>query len=819
MSLQVCHCGWSKVTTYHGLRTHQGKMGCTPRGVKVEKSEQQHMWGNVAFTNNQKDPKLDVDTSIKTDTSDYYPDMSLQVCHCGWSKVTTYHGLRTHQGKMGCTPRGVKVEKSEQQHMWGNVAFTNKKKDPKLDVDTSIKTDTSDYYPDMSLQVCHCGWSKVTTYHGLRTHQGKMGCTPRGVKVEKSEQQHMWGNVAFTNNQKDPKLDVDTSIKTDTSDYYPDMSLQVCHCGWSKVTTYHGLRTHQGKMGCTPRGVKVEKSEQQHMWGNVAFTNNQKDPKLDVYTSIKTDTSDYYPDMSLQVCHCGWSKVTTYHGLRTHQGKMGCTPRGVKVEKSEQQHMWGNVAFTNNQKDPKLDVYTSIKTDTSDYYPDMSLQVCHCGWSKVTTYHGLRTHQGKMGCTPRGVKVEKSEQQHMWGNVAFTNNQKDPKLDVYTSIKTDTSDYYPDMSLQVCHCGWSKVTTYHGLRTHQGKMGCTKGVRIPKREQYNWTNQWEEVDQRKHQPAKRMTVKKEVKELAQMFSATTTQETAVRAKGKHGEEQKLSQVKLIAEKISATTVQGRAVHPKEKDKEAQNLQKSQGSLDAEWLEINSVFSEVVRVVEDAKQKSPGLVFSIGTLRATTSTMMEQIHQKLENCSSIELKWISKFAVDVKLDQTAAHRCLVSTDGKKVSNGGENQKAPDAPGRFGSVLGINRLTSGKSYWEVVVSNKTGWDLGVARRDANCRRKLSLSPDNGYWVTAHYENEKYAALSAPPVSLYLKEKPKKVGVFMDYEEGLLSFYNVTAQSHIYSFTECSFTGEICPYFSLHLKDGESADPLIISTVKHQ
>ncbi|XP_045920707.1 uncharacterized protein LOC123980397 isoform X2 [Micropterus dolomieu] len=213
--------------------------------------------------------------------------------------------------------------------------------------------------------------------------------------------------------------------------------------------------------------------------------------------------------MSLQVCHCGWSKVTTYHGLRTHQGKMGCTKRGVKVE-SEQQYMWGNVGFTNNQKDLRLDVYASIKTDTTDYIcSDLSLQVCHCGWSKVTTYHGLRTHQGKMGCTKRGVKVEKSEQQYMWGNVGFTNNQKDLRLDVYASIKTDTTDYIcSDLSLQVCHCGWSKVTTYHGLRTHQGKMGCTpKAASIPKKEQYVWTNEWEEVDERKHQPAK--TVKKE----------------------------------------------------------------------------------------------------------------------------------------------------------------------------------------------------------------------------------------------------------------------------------------------------------------------
>lgn len=42
---------------------------------------------------------------------------------------------------------------------------------------------------------------------------------------------------------------------------------------------------------------------------------------------------------------------------------------------------------------------------------NMSLQVCNCcGWSKVTTYQGLRTHQGKMGCTQKGMRIPESEQ-------------------------------------------------------------------------------------------------------------------------------------------------------------------------------------------------------------------------------------------------------------------------------------------------------------------------------------------------------------------------------------------------------------------------
>uniref|UniRef100_A0A3Q3EAV2 B30.2/SPRY domain-containing protein n=1 Tax=Labrus bergylta TaxID=56723 RepID=A0A3Q3EAV2_9LABR len=132
-------------------------------------------------------------------------------------------------------------------------------------------------------------------------------------------------------------------------------------------------------------------------------------------------------------------------------------------------------------------------------------------------------------------------------------------------------------------------------------------------------------------------------------------------------------------------------------------------------------------------------------------------------------------VDVRLDPATAHQHLIlSDDGKEVIDGEEDQRVPDSPERFdvfGSVLGLNRLTSGKSYWEVEVRNKTGWDLGVARGDANRKSKLTLTPDNGYWVTVHYDDEKYAALTSPPVLLSLTGKPQKVGVFVDYEEGLV------------------------------------------------
>ncbi|XP_029931566.1 uncharacterized protein LOC115376214 [Myripristis murdjan] len=216
--------------------------------------------------------------------------------------------------------------------------------------------------------------------------------------------------------------------------------------------------------------------------------------------------------------------------------------------------------------------------------------------------------------------------------------------------------------------------------------------------------------------------------------------------------------------------------------------------------------------------------SFGTMRKITATMLEQIQQKLEKLTTVELERVIQFAVDVKLDPDTAHTHLIlSDDGKEVKDGGEIQDVPDAPERFdlfGSVLGLNKLASGKSYWEVEVGEKTGWDLGVARGDANRKGKVPLNPSNGYWVAVHYDDSQYAAMTAPPIRLSLKDQPQRVGVFVDYDEGLVSFYDVKASSHIYSFTECVFTNELYPYFSPHLKQNDkNADPLIISAVSYR
>ncbi|XP_073707446.1 E3 ubiquitin-protein ligase TRIM39-like [Garra rufa] len=213
--------------------------------------------------------------------------------------------------------------------------------------------------------------------------------------------------------------------------------------------------------------------------------------------------------------------------------------------------------------------------------------------------------------------------------------------------------------------------------------------------------------------------------------------------------------------------------------------------------------------------------SLETLRRDLTQLKDTIDEKLTQTVSTELKWMQQYAVDVTLDPDTAHPNLIlSDDGKQVRCGDIRQKLPDNPERFDPcpcVLGKEGFSSGRFYFEVQVKGKTKWDLGVARESINRKGKITASPRYGYWIVGLRNGNEYKAGAVPPVSLSLRVKPQRVGVFVDYEEGLVSFYDVESSSHIYSFTAQSFTEKLYPYFCPHLNDGgKNSSPLIITPV---
>ncbi|XP_050970060.1 E3 ubiquitin/ISG15 ligase TRIM25-like isoform X2 [Labeo rohita] len=177
-----------------------------------------------------------------------------------------------------------------------------------------------------------------------------------------------------------------------------------------------------------------------------------------------------------------------------------------------------------------------------------------------------------------------------------------------------------------------------------------------------------------------------------------------------------------------------------------------------------------------------------------------------------------YTVNVILDpKTAYPKLILSKDGKQVKHSGSWRDVPNNPERFDSsacVLGRDGFSGGKFYYEVEVGEKTEWDLGVARESIDRKGKVTVCPENGFWCIWLRNGDEYVANESCPVPLSLKDKPQKVGVFVDYEEGLVSFYNVGTKALIYSFTGQAFTEKIYPFFSPCNKRGDvNTKPLII------
>uniref|UniRef100_A0A8C8CPP2 E3 ubiquitin-protein ligase TRIM39-like n=1 Tax=Oncorhynchus tshawytscha TaxID=74940 RepID=A0A8C8CPP2_ONCTS len=212
---------------------------------------------------------------------------------------------------------------------------------------------------------------------------------------------------------------------------------------------------------------------------------------------------------------------------------------------------------------------------------------------------------------------------------------------------------------------------------------------------------------------------------------------------------------------------------------------------------------------------------VGTVRRAVSQLEETLNKEMEKLPEVKLKRIQQYAVDVTLDpDTAHHKLILSEDGKQVRHGDMELNLPDIPKRFDQhciVLGKDGFSSGKFYYEVIVKGKTRWTLGVARESIDRKGQITLTPEDGLCVVYRRNVNVYKASNSPPVLLSLRKNPQKVGVFVDYEEGLISFYDVEARSHIYSYTGYTFTEKLFPFFGPSEKDENSA-PLIISHVNH-
>ncbi|XP_078535228.1 CD5 antigen-like [Lissotriton helveticus] len=149
-------------------------------------------------------------------------------------------------------------------------------------------------------------------------------------------------------------------------------------------------------------------------------------------------------------------------------------------------------------------------------------------------------------------------------------------------------------------------------------------------------------------------------------------------------------------------------------------------------------------------------------------------------------------------KTAGKRLVISSDRKEVS-------APQSPDRLVTddcVLGSTGVTAGRWYWQLSVVPYGGntWEVGVA--SASVKRgpldHTVRSPQDGVW-TLRADGPIFVIIDEAGKKHVLRRISYNVGIFVDFEEGLVSFYDAKKREHLYTHT-ATFKEKIYPYICL-------------------
>ncbi|XP_053187568.1 E3 ubiquitin-protein ligase TRIM47 [Scomber japonicus] len=157
--------------------------------------------------------------------------------------------------------------------------------------------------------------------------------------------------------------------------------------------------------------------------------------------------------------------------------------------------------------------------------------------------------------------------------------------------------------------------------------------------------------------------------------------------------------------------------------------------------------------------------------------------------------------NLTLDPDTAHpNLLISDFDTKVEEGRCRNQEPDLPARFTrfcGVLATAQYASGQHYWEVDVKDKGVWYLGVTTECSNRKGFVSLTPSAGYWSLC-LQDRLYANGEDGRIPVADYWNSPRVGVYLDYDNGRLSFYDAVTMKRLYMFDTC-FEEPVYPFFS--------------------
>ncbi|XP_073423702.1 E3 ubiquitin/ISG15 ligase TRIM25-like [Dendrobates tinctorius] len=147
--------------------------------------------------------------------------------------------------------------------------------------------------------------------------------------------------------------------------------------------------------------------------------------------------------------------------------------------------------------------------------------------------------------------------------------------------------------------------------------------------------------------------------------------------------------------------------------------------------------------------------------------------------------------DILLDVTTAGNNLLISDNLKTAAWTEVwQNRPETAERFqnNQVMSRRGFTSGQHYWDVDISRSEWWLVGMCYPSVDrSGSELVIGDNNKSWCLWKYDSQYLVKHDSRDILLPDKISSDRVRISLDYEAGLLSFYELCDPiRHLHTFT---------------------------------
>ncbi|NXO87546.1 TRI14 protein, partial [Sitta europaea] len=246
----------------------------------------------------------------------------------------------------------------------------------------------------------------------------------------------------------------------------------------------------------------------------------------------------------------------------------------------------------------------------------------------------------------------------------------------------------------------------------------------------------------------------------------------------------------------------------EEIKESRRLLEEWHPIPLSYDHLLNHYKHFIRVLQSILQKPLEARLKEDVFSSLNPTAKKEPGTVLKTMTPIDRLLFLKHARSPTWEYDSIHpRLKLSDDRLEVSCSWRRIFYPCSPQRFDKlwqVLSRDAFLSGSHYWEVdLLHAGAGWWIGVAyptigrKGDSEACR---LGWNRASWCLKKFDFEYWAFHKGERIPILVEEDPDCIGIFLDYEAGILSFYNVCdGMAHLHTF-RCKFTEPVYPALRL-------------------